>query len=262
MISVSHPLLSLIVPIWGDDDLAADLVERLSLDPAVAEWMIAAVEPSGRLRDLERSGAIRLVVCGEPSRGAQMNLGAARARGALLCFHHADSDLLPEHLLALLAAAANEKIVGGAFHRRFDDRHRWMLGGETLMRRISATTGPLFGDQSLFVKTKVFYEMGGFANIPLMEDIEFSHRLRRTGRIALLDPPLWSSPRRFQRLGSWRTTLLNAAFIALFYLGVSPHRLHRWYYRRRVGTDAPKADPISSQTHGGINVPPARSNGA
>jgi hypothetical protein len=169
-----------------------------------------------------------------------MNRGAARARGSLLCFHHADSDLLSEHLLALLAAAVNKEIVGGAFHRRFDDRHPWIMGGEALMRHISAKTGPLFGDQSLFVKTKVFHEMGGFADIPLMEDIEFSHRLRRAGRIALLDPPLWSSPRRFRRLGSWRTTLLNATFIALFYFGFSPHRLHRWYYRRRAGTGAPQ----------------------
>lgn len=230
MISKVRPLVSLIVPIWGDDDLAADLVERLSLDPAVGEWIIAAVEPSERLCNLERWGAIRLVVCGEPSRGRQMNLGAARAHGSLLCFHHADSDLLPQHFHALSAAANDDSIVGGAFHRGFDDRHPWMKKWERGVRRLSAAFGPLFGDQSIFVKTDSFSKMGGFADIPLMEDIEFSHRLRRAGRIVLLDPPIWSSPRRFRRIGSWRTTMMNATFIMLFYLGISPHRLHHWYY--------------------------------
>jgi hypothetical protein len=75
--------------------------------------------------------------------------------------------------------------------------------------------------------------MGGFADIPLMEDIEFSRRLRRMGHITLLDPPVWSSPRRFRRLGNLCTVLLNALFIVLFYLGVSPHTLHRWYYGER-----------------------------
>jgi hypothetical protein len=74
--------------------------------------------------------------------------------------------------------------------------------------------------------------MGGFADIPLMEDLEFSRRLRRLGSVVLLDPPLWSSPRRFRRQGNWRTTLLNMAFIGLFYLGVDPCTLHRWYYGR------------------------------
>ena len=102
---------------------------------------------------------------------------------------------------------------------------------ERLLRRISAIAGPLFGDQSIFVRADIFQDMGGFADIPIMEDIEFSRRLRRVGRLALLDPPLWSSPRRFRRLGNVRTSALNALFIVLFYLGVSPDKLHRWYYR-------------------------------
>ena len=194
---------------------------------------MAAVEPSEELRDLGRSGKIRLLVCEKPSRGAQMNAGAMEARGSLLCFHHADSELGPEHLAALAAAAKTDGIAGGAFHRQFDDRHFWMKRWERLVRRISAAAGPLFGDQSIFVKADVFQQMGGFADIPLMEDIEFSRRLRRMGRITLLDPPLWSSPRRFRRLGNLRTLLLNALFIVLFYFGVSPHTLHRWYYGER-----------------------------
>jgi len=80
------------------------------------------------------------------------------------------------------------------------------------------------------VRSAVFQELGGFANFPLMEDIDFSRRLRRAGRIVLLDPPLWSPPRK---PGTWRTAIRNSALMCLFYLGIEPRTLHRWYYGRR-----------------------------
>jgi glycosyltransferase involved in cell wall biosynthesis len=228
-----RPLISLVVPVWGDDNLVAELVNRVTLDARTAEWVVAAVKPSEILRKLEHRGEIRLIACERPSRGAQLNAGASEARGFLLCFHHADSELRDEHLEALATMAGKEEIIGGAFHRRFDDRHFWMIKWERILRRISPVMGPLFGDQSIFVKADVFHEMGGFADIPIMEDIEFSRRLRRRGRIALLDPPLWSSPRRFRGLGNLRTSVLNAVFVVFFFLGVPPDKLHSWYYHKR-----------------------------
>ncbi|HEY5811086.1 MAG TPA: glycosyltransferase [Terrimicrobiaceae bacterium] len=230
---MESPLVTLVVPVWGDDVLLIDQIQRLELVSESAEWIVAAIEPSEALRDLGRSGKICLIVCEKPSRGAQMNAGALKARGSLLCFHHADSIITREHIVALVGAAKNQAVLGGAFHRRFDNRNFWMRRWEKLLRRISPVAGPLFGDQSIFVKVNVFRQMGGFADIPLMEDIEFSRRLRRLGAITLLDPPLWSSPRRFRRLGNLLTLLLNSLFIGLFYFGVSPYRLHRWYYGGR-----------------------------
>jgi len=230
---VTDPLISLIVPVWNDEELVVDLVRKLEFPPDLAEWVVAAVRPGKALCELDRRKVIRLISCDRPSRGAQMNVGASQSRGLLLCFHHADSELLPEHLDALKQTAENKAISGGAFHRRFDDRRPWMIFWESLVRLINVAGGPLFGDQSIFVRASVFKELGGFAEIPIMEDLEFSRRLRELGGILLLDPPLWSSPRRFYRLGNWRTTLLNLALIGLFYLGVNPETLHRWYYRSK-----------------------------
>jgi rSAM/selenodomain-associated transferase 2 len=243
---VKRPLISLIVPAWNDDQLVVDLVSRLQVRAELAEWVVAAVRPGEALCELHRQGIIRLISCDQPSRGRQMNAGAAEARGLLLCFHHADSELRPEHLSALEQTARNDAIFGGAFYRRFEDPRAFVVLWERVIRRINSLAGPLFGDQSIFVRASVFERLGGFADIPLMEDIEFSRRLRRLGRTVLLDPPLRSSPRRFHRLGNWRTTLLNGTFISLFYLGVGPYTLHRWYYRRfwrssdrATGSDAP-----------------------
>jgi uncharacterized protein len=87
----------------------------------------------------------------------------------------------------------------------------------------------LFRDQSLFVRTAVFQKIGGFANFPLMEDVDFSRQVRLVGRVELLDPSLWSPPRR---PGTWRTAIRNSTLICLYYLGIEPRTLHCWYYRR------------------------------
>jgi glycosyltransferase involved in cell wall biosynthesis len=234
------PLISIIVPVWGDDELVVKLVNGLLGNPrpcpelveGLFEWVIVAVRPTEALKELERHGAIRLISCDEPSRGRQQNLGARAARGELFCFHHSDSELRPEHVAALARAARNDAIVGGAFHRRFHPPR--MLWREPLVRCINRLGGPLFGDQTLYVKSAVFQKLGGFADIPLMEDVEFSRRLRRAGRVELLDPPLWSPPRGE---GTWKTAIRNSTLIALFYLGVDPRALHRWYYARSRRTD-------------------------
>jgi glycosyltransferase involved in cell wall biosynthesis len=238
------PLISLIVPVWGDDELAVNLVNSLPVIPELAEWIVVAVHPAQSLRDLDRRGAIQLISCNQPSRGSQMNAGASAARGKLLCFHHCDTELRPEHLSALEQVVRNRAIIGGAFHRRFRAQHT--LWREPLVRWLSKLGGPLFGDQSIFVDASIFRKLGGFADIPLMEDLEFSRRLRRTGRIVILDPPLWSPPRRLGRLGTWWRTFRNTAFIGLFYLGVDPHTLHSWYYR--LPRIHPNSNPNQSQS--------------
>ena len=139
---VTGPLISFIVPVWNDDERVIELVNRLQVTPELAEWVVAAVRPGQALWALHRHGIVRLIPCDKPSRGRQMNAGAAEARGSLLCFHHADSELRPEHLSALEEAARNDAILGGAFHRRFDDRRASIALWEGLVRRINSFAGP------------------------------------------------------------------------------------------------------------------------
>ncbi len=139
--------------------------------------------------------------------------------------------LTEAHLAAIHLAMRDPKIVGGAFYRKFDGRHPRLLWLEPVARFLSRNGGTLYGDQSIFVRREVFQQLGGFAKIPLMEDVEFSKRLRAAGKIALLDPPMESSPDAARakahgerRCGSPRSSLL-------YRLGVCPFRLHRWYYQ-------------------------------
>ena len=224
-------LISIIVPCWRDDAVPAATADRWLHHEAVGEILVAtAASPSSTPVPLP---GLRVVRCARPGRGNQMNEAARLATGAMLLFHHADTELTDEHLHRLRAAAADPAVHGGAFRRQFDERHprlRWLEPWEALRCRLF---GPLFGDQSIFVRRTVFETLGGFADVPLMEDVEFTCRLRRRFALTLLLPSIRSSARKHLAQGSWRTTLTNACFLLLYVGGVSPRRLHGWYYRGR-----------------------------
>jgi hypothetical protein len=190
------------------------------------------VDASGdqRAEQIALASGAAFLGCSTPNRGEQMNLGASVSSGDVIVFQHCDTSLDDAHLEAIEAALADPEIIGGAFFRKFDGRHPQLMWLEAVGRFLTSHGGTLYGDQSIFVRRDVFLKLGGFAKIPLMEDVEFSRRLRASGKIAVLDPPVESSARRHLRKGAWRTTIQNGLFIALYNLGVSPHLLHRWYY--------------------------------
>ena len=236
--------VSVVVPCWNDranlERLLPALVELKTLHEII---VVDASDDPASAELAENAGAIYLCAP-EPNRGAQMNLGGTRASGEAVIFHHSDGLLRGEHVAAIAQALRNPALIGGAFYRKFDRRHPRLLWLETVARFFTRRGGTLFGDQSVFVRREVFARLGGFAPIPLMEDMEFSKRLRRSGRITVLDPPMESSGRRHQQRGAWRTSIQNGLFILLYYGGCSPHRLHRWYYRERLApNDSPQVIP-------------------
>jgi rSAM/selenodomain-associated transferase 2 len=223
-----------VVPAWNDYANLALLLPTLVRLSGLHEVIVADASQDAKTEELVlAAGAIHLRAK-EPNRGAQLNLGAARATGEALIFHHADSVLTPAHLAAIACVLRDPAVLGGAFYRKFDGRHPRLLWLETVARFLTRHGGTLFGDQSVFVRQKTFAALGGFAPIPLMEDMEFSRRLRRAGKVVVLDPPVETSTRRHVERGAWRTSIQNGLFIMLYQFGLSPHRLHRWYYRERL----------------------------
>lgn len=198
--------------------------------PAVEEIILAGVV--GTEVKINGSFGPKLKWCASPrpGRGLQLNLGASLATAEVLLFHHVDSELIEAHLDSLARAMNDRGVTGGGFYRKFDERHPEMRWAEKIERAHCRSFGTIYGDQSVFVRREVFVRLGGFAPIPLMEDVEFSRRLRRAGKIVLLDPPMRSSPQRQIEQGAWRVTLRNLSFLIAFRAGVSPERLHRRYY--------------------------------
>ncbi len=226
--------LSVVVPAWNDHDHLARLVPALVRLNVLHEVLVVDASPQALAGAAVRAAGATYLEAAKPNRGAQMNLGAGSASGDALIFHHADSILDLAHVAAIQRALSNPAGIGGAFYRKFDARHPRLLWLETVARFLTRNGGSFFGDQSVFVRRETFRALGGFAPIPLMEDIEFSRRLRRAGEVAVLDPPVASSTRRHLQRGAWRTSVQNGLFIVLYQCGLSPNHLHRWYYRDRV----------------------------
>jgi rSAM/selenodomain-associated transferase 2 len=178
------------------------------------------------------SAAGARVLVAERGRAAQMNAGAAVARGDVLLFLHADVRL-PTGAGCAVREASAHGARWGRFDVRLDSPRASLAMVGAAMNLRSRTTGIATGDQAIFVDRALFEAVGGYAPIPLMEDVELSARLRRVGRCACLRQCVTVSARRWERRGVARTVVEMWAWRAAYALGVSPATLHRLYYGRR-----------------------------
>lgn len=166
----------------------------------------------------------------EASRGGQMDLGAREASGEVLLFLHADTRLPDGWMGKIEAQLMDRDVVGGAFYLAIDSPRRSLQFISWIVNLRSRFLGIIYGDQAIFVKRDAFFEIGGFKGLPLMEDVDMIRRLKKLGRVVLIDSKVFTSSRRWDRGGVVSNTLKNWWLIILYYLGVSPERLYRWYY--------------------------------
>ena len=163
-------------------------------------------------------------------RAVQMNHGARAAGGDTLLFLHADTRLPAGAAPAIEQALAEPGVVGGRFDVRFDNERPLFRVIAWLMNTRSRASGICTGDQAIFVRRADFEAVGGYPDIPLMEDVELSRRLKRRGNLRALRLRVTTSARKWEREGPLRTIGLMWALRFLHFCGVAPTRLHRWYY--------------------------------
>ncbi len=203
-------LISIIIPAL--DEAGTIGATLASVRDARESHEVIVVDGGSRdatVRLAEVAGA-RVIRSPRPQRAAQMNLGAEAARGGVLLFLHADTRLAPGALDAIAAALRDPRVVGGAFARRYDSPSLLLRATCWLARVRNRFWGWHLGDQAMFARAKMFRRLGGFAELDRFEDLDFSRRLGRRGRLVTLRPAVVSSARRFAR-GSLRTTLRDLA---------------------------------------------------
>lgn len=164
-------------------------------------------------------------------RGLQMNAGAHRATGQVLLFLHADNWLAANSIQQISKALNDPGCVGGCFRQRLLSSrliYRGIEFGNALRARWQRL---VYGDQGLFVRRDHFETLGGFANLPLMEDFDFSQRCFRDHKPCLLDGPLNVDVRRWETLGPIRATWQNWKIACAWRRGVDAEELYRRYYR-------------------------------
>lgn len=174
------------------------------------------------------AGGVR-VIAAPRGRARQLNVGTYASRGDILVFLHADTRLPMAAKQEIVAALTDVATVGGRFDVQFD--HPSVLGQiiSKLMNWRSRWSGIATGDQAIFVRRRTFDQLGGFADIPLMEDIDFSRRLKQLGAMAMLPDHVVTSFRRWDTNGPIKTILLMWGLRFLYWIGVSPHHLQRFY---------------------------------
>jgi rSAM/selenodomain-associated transferase 2/rSAM/selenodomain-associated transferase 1 len=219
--------VSVIVPALNEEEQIARTLASIRQCQPHEVIVVDGGSTDATIRLAREAGA--KVLKSKPCRARQMNAGATQADGHALLFLHADTSLPREWLGVIVGTLRRPGIVAGAFGFRIGGEFH----GKTLIERAVRFRSDCFqrpyGDQGLYLSRALFEEVGGFADLPILEDYELVNRLRRRGRVITVAEAAISSGRRWHRLGLLRTTLINQLVLAGYHLGVTPQRLARFY---------------------------------
>jgi len=222
-----------VIPVLRDTSQLSELLETLELEATLGSCEVVVVngdEADDSIEQLRgRYPFVRWVIS-ESGRGQQMNAGAAVANGRWLLFLHADVRLDQRWKTIFQEADARTTVVGGAFALSIASPY-W--AARVIEKGVSARVRWFrlpYGDQAFFVRRNVFDRLGGYAALPLMEDVNLIRRLGAVGELWFPAVPVYVSARRWEKDGWWRRTVSNLCLAVLYFLGVSPRRLASWYY--------------------------------
>ncbi len=167
------------------------------------------------------------VINSKRGRAIQMNVGANLCRGDVLLFLHADT-LLPDNgFRELRKRMRDETVAGGSFYIAFD-ADNFILRGISFITRFNFRLFH-FGDQGIFVRRDVFQKICGYKEMPIMEDYDFYKRLRKQGKVILIQMPVITSARRFIKKGVIRQLLINKFVVLAYWAGVDIQTIKRFY---------------------------------
>lgn len=223
--------LSIIVPVLNE---AAAIASTLGALAAMRARGVEIIVADGGSTDASVALAAPLadqVVCAPRGRALQMNAGAAAARGSVLLFLHADTQLPAGADVLLLSALDGGKHAWGRFDVTITGRPRMLAVVAAMMNWRSRLTGIATGDQAMFVTRAEFFGAGGFPAQPLMEDIELSRRLKARSAPLCLAQRVSTSGRRWESRGVWRTIFLMWSLRLRYWLGTGPDTLAKAYHR-------------------------------
>jgi rSAM/selenodomain-associated transferase 2 len=221
--------LTIVMPTLNEaDGIVAQLRALRALRTQGVEVIVADGGSTDRTEKLARPGADAVLITPR-GRARQMNHGAAQARGDVLLFLHADTELPDDALAAIDGALADPQALWGRFDVRIEGDSALLKWVASLMNLRSRVTGIATGDQAMFVRREAFERVGGFPLQPLMEDIELSKRLRKLAKPVCLRQRVTTSGRRWERDGVWRTIVLMWCLRGLYWIGMPADRLARLY---------------------------------
>jgi rSAM/selenodomain-associated transferase 2/rSAM/selenodomain-associated transferase 1 len=226
-------LVSIVIPVWRDEDSLAGLLESFRSAPHAEVIVVAVLGEEARYLHLrERCPGVRWVSAPR-GRAVQMNAGARVARRRWLLFLHADSRLPVDWLQAVAEADAQKPVAAGTFTLRLDSTDWQARVIECGVRIRVRLLGLPYGDQALFVRRSIFEALGGYRDLPLMEDVDFVWRVRGAGRVIRCKAAVITSARRWEVEGWLARSARNLVLATRYFLGASAARLAQQYFGRK-----------------------------
>lgn len=225
--------ISIIIPVLNESAGINNTIEHLNglmeATGVSAEIVVVDGDPEGKTIAVVRDRSV-ITAAGKTGRAAQMNKGSQMAQGEIFLFLHADTCLPSEGLNLIIAACGVRGYKAGAFDLAIASKRKVFRLIETTANVRSHLTGIPYGDQALFFDAGYFRELGGFADVPIMEDVEIMCRIKKRGdKIIFLKQTVQTSPRRWEKEGVWKCTFRNWSLISLYIAGVNPQRLVKFY---------------------------------
>ena len=224
-------MISVIIPTLDEAENIRGCIECVRAEDGDFEILVCDGGSSDETVQIARGYDDAVLIETGKGRGAQMNRGAAAANGGVLLFLHADTKLERGWSRELLSVLADESVVGGAFTFKIDNpARRYRLVESWVKLRCSLFSLP-YGDQGIFVRKDIFNKIGGYQDIPLMEDVEIVGALNKEGKLVLLEKCAVTHDRRWSRKGWIRASVSNQLVMLMYKMGIDPHTLARLYYR-------------------------------
>jgi rSAM/selenodomain-associated transferase 2 len=220
---------SIIVPVFNEAPLIRPFLRHLRQRAAEAEIIVADGGSSDGTPELAKNFCDQLVTS-KSNRAVQMNLGARGASGEVLWFVHVDAEVPQKCLDEISRMLDDRTAVGGFFRIRLPTDPVYRLT-DSFAHYAGVLLRMRCGDHGIFCRRNVFLDIGGFPEVPLMEDVEFFRRLRRCGRVVCSDKRIVISPRRYEAIGPTRLTFSYGFIAALYVCGVPLSVLDRIYQR-------------------------------
>ena len=225
-------MISVIIPTLNEEASLGRSIESVRAECPSIEVIVADGGSRDRTIEVAEGFPGVRISRGGKGRGNQMNAGASLAGGEILLFLHADTLLekgWKQEVLSALDGA--EGVIGGAFAFAIGNplpKYRLVEAWVAMRCRVF---GLPYGDQAIFIRRDAFRRLGGYQDMPLMEDVDLVRRMKKDGELALLEKKAVTSGRRWVSKGLVRTAAINQMTMLLYLLGVSPHRLAKLYYR-------------------------------
>ena len=222
-------IISIIIPVLNEAEIIQSILNELQQHSQVEVIVVDGGSQDNTVAVAIQTG-VKVISVPQKGRAAQMNAGANIARGDILLFLHADTKLPSNFVELVIKTLEPDSVIAGAFELAIDGEAKSLRWIELLVKMRSRLFSLPYGDQAIFVSKRAFINSGGFADLPIMEDFEF---IKRIGKgIAIAPATVTTSGRRWQKLGVWKTTLINQAIIVGYYLGISPTKLSDFYRNR------------------------------